>query len=526
MRLIYPIVILLLLVSAGAAQLAPDKEKFDVVLHPGDVEERTLKVTNVGDAPISEITGTQMSGNAKDFIFLSMPEGKTLQPQEDAEIKVYFAIPPETKPGSYTGFIYLLDSTPPSMPIRIEFDLNIVGQESYALGMTINDAKSALISAKADDIAQFDLAIKNLGVFRDVASIDTSPLPEGWTVTLQEGDKELSLPYDLPLDPGITHPMKLNIQTSKPGKQGNITVTAVSLGNRSKNVSVDATVDFGMAVRGYTTDIEIPDRMVANKTYKGSFSIMLEVKERVLVGLATPPELMVIPLAQVVDVTPDNPGVANFTMLASKPGDYPIVFKLVDSNGIPMPEELTSIKVLPPEGVAVLTGDDFLHSTVASLCTPDNKTVAIVTVPPGNLGEKDRELLQDFAEVVILGNQSIVSKDAENALDGIEIKRIQGESICEECWLFTAEMWQNGTSEVVLSSPKPVDIFRAYQVAKMGGLPLVVCEGNITEAAKSAIDELTKRNVTLSKALTVGVIGEETARALQEAGVSMEEVTQ
>ena len=526
MRLIYPIVILLLLTSAGAAQLAPDKERFDIVLHPGDVEERTLKVTNVGDAPIFEITGTRMSGSAKDFIFLGMPEKKALQPQEEAEIKIFFAIPPETRPGSYTGFIYLLDSTPPSMPIRIEFNLNIVGKESYGLSMTINDAKSASISAKADDIAQFDLAIKNLGVFRDVALIDTSPLPEGWTVTLQEGDKELSLPHDLPLDPGVTHTMKLNIQTSKPGKKGDITVTAVSLGNRSKNVSVDADVEFGMAVRGYTTDIEVPDRMVANKTYKGSFGIMLEVREKVLIGLVTPPEIMAIPMSQVVEVTPDKLGVANFTMLASRPGDYQIIFKLVDSNGIPMPEEMASIKVVPPEGVAVLTGDDFLYSTVASLCTPDNKTLAIITVPPGKLRDKDQEFLQDFTRVVILGNQSIVSADAEKSLAGIEIKRIQGASLCEECWLFAAEMWQNGTSAVVLSSPKPVHIFRAYQVAKMGGLPLVVCEGSVTEAAKAAIKELTKRNVTLSKALRVGEIGEETTRALQDAGVSMEEVTQ
>ncbi|VVB67998.1 Uncharacterised protein [uncultured archaeon] len=526
MRLIYPIVILLLLISAGAAQLAPDKERFDVVLHPGDVEERTLKVTNVGDAPILEITGTQMSGNAKDFIFLGMPEKKTLQPTEEAEIKIFFAIPPETKPGFYTGFIYLLDTTPPSMPTRIEFNLDIIGKESYGLGMTINDAKSSLISAKADETAQFDLAIKNLGMFRDVASIDASPLPEGWTVTLQDGDKEISLPYDLPLDPGVTHSMKLNILTSKPGKKGDITVTVISLGNRSRNVSVDAEVEFGMAVRGYTTDIEFPDRMVANKTYKGSFGIMLDVKEKVLVGLLTPTQIMAIPMSQIVDVTPDKPGVANFTMLASQPGDYQIVFKLVDSNGIPMPEEMTSIKVVPPEGVAVLSGDDFLYSTVASLCIPDNRTLAVLTVPPGKLSDKDQEFLQDFTRVVILGNQSIVSADAEKSLEGIEIKRIQGESLCEECWLFAAEMWQNGTSAVVLSSPRSMDIFRAYQVAKIGGLPLVVCKGSVTEVAKATIKELTKRKIPLSKALTIGEIGDETARALQEAGVSMEEVTE
>jgi len=127
--------------------------------------------------------------------------------------------------------------------------------------------------------------------------------------------------------------------------------------------------------------------------------------------------------------------------------------------------------------------------------------------------------------VLILGNKSIVSDDAEKSMSGIEIKRIQGESLCEECWLFTAEMWQNGTSTVVLSSPRSVDIFRAYQAARMRGLPLVVCEGSVTATAKAAIKELTKRHVALSKALTIGDIGEETIRALQEAGVSMEEVT-
>src|SRR5664280_2681876 len=105
MRLIYPIVILFLLISASNAQLAPDKERFDVVLHPGDLEERTLKVANVGDSPIFKITKTQMSGTAKEFIFLDVPEGKTLMPSDKAEIKIYFALPPETKPGSYTGFI-------------------------------------------------------------------------------------------------------------------------------------------------------------------------------------------------------------------------------------------------------------------------------------------------------------------------------------------------------------------------------------------------------------------------------------
>ena len=143
MRQIYPIVILFLLIAASSAQLAADKERFDVVLHSGDLEERTLKVTNIGDATIFKISKTEMSGTARDYIFLDMPQEKPLMPQDKAEIKIYFALPPETRPGSYTGFIYLLDSAPPSLPMRIDFDLTVIGQESYGIGMTIDDAKSA-----------------------------------------------------------------------------------------------------------------------------------------------------------------------------------------------------------------------------------------------------------------------------------------------------------------------------------------------------------------------------------------------
>ena len=333
------------------------------------------------------------------------------------------------------------------------------------------------------------------------------------------------MPYDVPLAPGATHSMKLLIETSKPGKKDDLMITATSLGNRSINTSVDASVEFGMAVRGYNVDIGVPDRMVANKTYKGSFNIGLDVTENVLVGIVTPPELMVIPLAQVVEVTPKRPGIANFTMLASTPGNYPLIFRLMDSNGIPMPEEATSVEVVLPEGVAVLTGEDFQYSTVASLSAQENGASVVVNVPLGKLGEKTRERLQDHSRVVILGNQSIVSMDAEKDLEGIEVKRIQGENLCIECWLFAAEMWPNGSSKVVLSSSQPVNVFRAYQLAKTESLPLVICEGSVSQAAKSAIYEMTKRNVTLSKALIVGEIGDENARVLQDAGISMEEVT-
>lgn len=526
MRLIYPIIILFLLIASSSAQLEADKERFDVVLHSGDLEERTLTVTNIGDAPILKISKTEVSGTARDYIFLDMPEDKPLKPQDKAEIKIYFAIPPETLAGSYTGFIYLLDSAPPSLPTRIDFNLTVIGQESYGITMTIDDAKAAELSANANDIAQFELAVKNLGVFRDVASIDSGPMPEGWTVTLLDGEKTQSLPYDVPLDPGTAHTMKLQVQTSVPGKKSNMAIIAKSLGNQSKNSSVEAKVDFAAEVRGYDVDIKVPERIAANKTYKGSFNIMLDVKEKITVGIVTPPEIMVIPLAQMVEVMPDKPGIANFTLMASKSGDYPIIFRLVDSQGIPMPEEVTSIRVISPEGMAVLTGDNFLYSTIASVSTLSNGSgnFDLETIPPGKISEKDLEKLQDYSRILILGNQSIVSKDTENELQGAEIKRIDTGSLYEDCWLYAAEIWQNGTSEVVLSGSQSADIFKAYQVARMTGSPMIICKGNVTENVNDVIAQMSKRNDTLSKALLVGKIGAEYTKPLQSAAIKTEEV--
>ena len=524
MRLIYSIAVLILLSSAAAAQLEPDKERFDVVLHPGEVEEKTLKVSNAGDAPIFKISNTPVSGSAKDYVFLGIPEGKPLEPQDNAEIKIFFAVPPETEPGSYEGFIYLLDSTPPSMPVRIEFNIKVVEKEGYGLAMSINDAKSASTSAKAEEPAEFDLSVKNLGRFRDIASIDASSLPDGWIVLIQDGQKEVLLPYDLSLDPGVAHIMKMKIQTSEPGRKGVMHLEATSLGNRSKNASVDAEVKFGIAVRGYDVDIQVPEKMTANKTYKGSFSIMLQVREKVYVGVVTPPELMVIPMAQVVEVRPKQAGIANFTMLASQPGDYPIIFRLVDSNGIPMPEEVAAVKVVKPDGMIILTGEDLLYSTVASLSSPNNKTVPLITIPPGRLSDKDMERLETYAKIVILGNESIVSHEAEKALEGIEIDRIQGENLYESSWRFVEEMWQNGTSKVVLSTPKPTDVFRAYQIAKIGDLPLVVSDGKLNAATKSIMENMTKRDIALSKIVSIGEVDPETAKVLQGLNISIEEV--
>jgi putative cell wall-binding protein len=320
--------------------------------------------------------------------------------------------------------------------------------------------------------------------------------------------------------------MKLQVQTSLPGKKGNLAIIAKSLGNQSKNSSVEAEVDFAAEVRGYNVEIKVPEKIVTNKTYKGSFNIMLDVKEKVMVGIVTPPELMVIPLAQMVEVTPQKPGIANFTLLASKSGDYPLIFRLMDSQGIPMPEEVASIKVIMPQGMVILTGDDFLYSTIASVSTMGNGTADfdLITIPPGKISETDQEKLQDYSRILILGNQSVVTKDAETALQGVEIKRIDTGSLYEECWLFAGEIWRNGTAEVVLSSSLPADIFRAYQKARMAAAPIVVCQGDVTENVKTVIAEMTKRNATLSKALLVGEIGAEYTKPLQSAGIKTEEV--
>jgi hypothetical protein len=501
MRLIYPIIVLFLLAGLSAGQLAPDRERFDIVLHPGEVEEKALTLTNSGDTPILKIDSTPVSGNAKDLIFMNMPEVNMLPPGEKIEGSVFFAIPPETRPGSYTGFIYLLDST-------------------------INDAKSASTFAKADEPATFDLSIRNLGRFRDVASIDVSSLPEGWTVSLLDGEDEHPLPYELSLNPGINHPMVLQVQPSVPGDEGELIMTATSLGNKSKNDTVRASAEFGLEIRAYNVKVDLPERMVANRTYSGDFKIALEVEEDVSVGIITPMELMVIPLTQVIEVTPERPGKANFTMLASHTGEYPIIFKLMDSNGMPMPDELATVKVVEPEGVAILTGDEFLYKTVASLCRPENRSIPVVTLSAGRLSEKDSEGLQSYAKVVILGNESIVPADIERSLDVTEVKRLKGDNLCEVTWRFVSEIWQNGTAEAVLSGMKQTDIFRAYQEARLRNLPLIVCDSPMNNVTRSIAEDLTKRNTSLSKVLAVGEISPETAKELEGLNISIEEVAQ
>jgi hypothetical protein len=527
MKLRIPLIILFLLAGTAAGQLSSDRERFDISLHPGEVVEKTLTLTNSGDSPVMEISKTSIGGAAKDLIFLDMPEPEILAPGDEEEIKIFFAIPPETSPGTYTGFMYLIDSSPPSMPIVVEFHIEILKQESYGLDLSVNDAKAALEYAKADEPAEMELEVRNMGQFRDVVSLNSSSLPSGWSVSLMDGDNEVFLPYNLPIGPGASHMMKLKISSVYPGQSGRVNVTATSMGNASKNSTVQAWVKFGIAIRKYKAIIEVPDRIVVNRTYSGSFSIELDVKEMINVGVLTPPNLMIIPLTQVFSVSPDKAGVANFTLLASSPGEYPVLFKAVDSNGMPLPDEMTTLTVTEPSGLAVLTADSFLYRTIASLYRPKNESAPLVLISTLGLNEKDIEDLLFYSEVVILGNKSVVSEESERSLkDMTGVKRIEGETIDETSWRFVSEMWKNGTAGVVVTSSKDLDVFRAYQEARILNFPLIISDHPFTSTEKSIVQDLTKRNVSLSKAMTVGKIADDTVKALKDMGITVEGVTE
>jgi putative cell wall-binding protein len=182
---------------------------------------------------------------------------------------------------------------------------------------------------------------------------------------------------------------------------------------------------------------------------------------------------------------------------------------------------------MEPSGHAVLTADSFLYRTVASLARPDNQSIPVVLISPAGLAEKDREGLLAYSQVVILGNKSVVSTEAERSLaDVSNVTRIEGENIGETSWRFVSEMWKNGTAGVVISSPKDTDIFRAYQEARSQDFPLVICDSPMTNATRSIVQDLTKRRVSLSRALVVGKVPEDTVKVLKDLGISIKEVAQ
>jgi len=213
-------------------------------------------------------------------------------------------------------------------------------------------------------------------------------------------------------------------------------------------------------------------------------------------------------------------------MLASSGGEYPLIFRLMDSHGIPMPEETATINVVQPKGMVVLTGDDFLYSTIVSASRMGNETVDfdLITTEKGRIQSEDLEKLQEYSEVLILGNESIVSDDVERNLNDAGIKRIGGDSLYEQSWIYAADIWINGSESAVLCGTTSPDLFRAYQIAQASGMPMVVCQGQATEKAKAAVAELAGKNITLNKALYIGDIDMRYLQPLNDAGIETEEV--
>jgi putative cell wall-binding protein len=530
MRFVEIVLMLFLLAVPVHAQLVADKEVVVLELHPGELDTRTISLINVGDKPIYGVTISPVGGDAKDLLLVSKHKFEKIEPhtkdedEKKAKITVVCAVPPEEKPGEYSGFFYIYDGSLPNTPISVQIKVKVLKQESYGLSLFINDMVQASAFAKADEAAEFDISVRNQGIFRDVASLSVSEIPDAWQATLVDGDKEVDLPCEVPLNPGTSHSLKLKIKSSLPGSKGQMALNATSLGNKSKSESVKADVEFGMEVRGYSVDIDVPEKMVANRSYDGSLAIGLDVIERVTVSIDSPQEVIAIPQTQRVDIWPDRPGKANFTVLASHIGDYPLTFRLVDSNGIPMPDEKASLHVVEPEGTAILTGDDFNYKALASLAAPDNKTLPVVIAPSGQLSAKDRERLQDYSHIVILGDESVVSSSSEKALQGIEVKRIKGETLCETSWRFASEIWQNGIKDAVLCAPDAANLFKGYQMAMKGNLPLIICDAAMNSSVRSVAEDFAKRKLKLSKAMVVGHVGNETLKILTGLGISVEEV--
>jgi len=170
------------------------------------------------------------------------------------------------------------------------------------------------------------------------------------------------------------------------------------------------------------------------------------------VGMITPLELMVIPSRRSLKLHQRSQEWRT-SQCSPHNQEVPLIFKLMDSNGMPMPDEISSVNVVEPEGTAILTGDDFLYRTIASLCCPENATVPVVITHAGRLGEKDREGLQSYSKVYT-GQRIHCLIGCKRALDVTEVERIEGDNLCEITWRFTADMWQNGTAGAVLSGTK------------------------------------------------------------------------
>ena len=528
-------VVLLVLAGGAAAQLATDKDRFVVELHPGEITSpRTLTLENVGDMPISKITITPVGGEVMDLVTLGELEEEELAPGDDADMDIIFSVPSDVEPGIYKGFVYFLDDVYPTFPLVVEFEVEVIEQENYGVSLNIEDARSASMQVEVDEPAEFELMVRNTGLFRDIISIDSSPAPaptEDWSVTLFDDDEAVDLPYSRPLSAGAIHILTIQIAGDDPGHSHEFEITATSLGDRSKNATVEASVDIGLEVRRYIVEKDIPGLMVVNRTYTGTIKLGLGVVEVITVTSIAPSDLMVIPETQLVRVGETKVGTGKFTLMATRSGIYPLKFRLVDSSGVPLPEEEVIIIAVETDNFAIVTGDDLYHRSVVFTYTEglDGKIPPVFVLPSGELGDEELEEIEEMplSRVILLGNESAVSSDAEARLaESIFVERITGEDLCETTWLFASAMWPSGTEEVMLTGAETADVFRAYQEAKKLHVPLVICGPGLSETSRSIIEDLMKRDTRLSKVLISGKgVDKATVQALEGMDLSTEEVT-
>lgn len=527
MKLISLLAIPLLLVAVSAAELTADIDRFEVELHPGELTERTLTLTNSGDEPIFGIATIPVAGKAKELVTMEISEFEVLGPEEDVEVDINFSTPPEISPGTYPGFVYFFDEVP-SLPLRVEFEVEVIAQESYGVSLSIDDSRSSTATADPDEPAEFEIYVRNAGRFKDVISIDTPRLPPLWTATLFDGTEAMEMPYNLTLSSGVSRVLGLEIVGERAGELRAIEIEATSLSDTSKNATVTAEIEVNQEIRQYEAIIDLPTVMVTNRTHAGSIRIKLNVDERISIQVVAPQEVLVMPQSQVISVGEGRSGIGEFTLLATKPGKYRVEFILHDSYQIPLPAEGAEVLVVDSVRFAIVTGDGLLYRALALSYAEGvaNETVPVITLRGGELSEEDIQMLEELplAKVIILGDEAVVSAEVEERiLDMMPAERMAGSDICETSWLFASAFWPEGAEAVVIAGTDELEAFAAYEEAKKIKAPLVICGSPLSEESASALGEMMGSG--LSRALIWGGgVDPAAAESLREAGLTIEEV--
>jgi len=246
-------------------------------------------------------------------------------------------------------------------------------------------------------------------------------------------------------------------------------------------------------------------------------------EEKVSVWAIAPPGILVIPSSKQISLKPKEIGTANFSIMPAEPGNYILRFEMVDSNGIPIPPEEAAIEVFEASRMVILTADDLIYTSLASLASFE-EMIPIVTVTEKGLSGADTEEIKSHSEVVILGNSSVVPTSIEQEFSGPEISRIAGDDLWQTSWLFASYMWQNGTSAVVISGLEEMDLFRAYSIAERIQAPLIIWDFSPWEGWKQIAENLTEREVGLTEALLVGDIDMDIHQGLDEMEIEIVEV--